>query len=122
MNARCQALAVSVFFACLQVALGTSELTLLHSFGFNDSSAANPYAELTLATDGTLYGTTSAGGKANQGTIFRMKQDGSGFQLLKIFGAATNDGARPLAAILEGRDGALYGTTEEGGAFGFGTI
>jgi uncharacterized repeat protein (TIGR03803 family) len=69
-----------------------------------------------------LYGTTAAGGQAGQGTLFRVNQDGLGFQLLKTFGPGTNDGLRPFAGLLEGKDGLLYGTTEEGGDFGFGTV
>jgi uncharacterized repeat protein (TIGR03803 family) len=97
-------------------------LTLLHSFGFANASAANPAGELIAGSDGVLYGTTSSGGHANQGTVFRVNQDGSGFHLLWSFGGGTNDGARPFAALREGSDGALYGTTEEGGQFGFGTV
>ena len=33
-----------------------------------------------------------------------------------------NDGQRPLASVIEGGDRALYGVTEAGGDFGFGTI
>jgi uncharacterized repeat protein (TIGR03803 family) len=97
-------------------------LSALRSFGFPQYSAANPYAEVIEASDGRLYGTTSAGGSAGQGTIFRINTDGTDFLLLKSFGTTTNDGRRPFAPVIEGQDGALYGLTEDGGGFGFGTV
>lgn len=44
--------------------------TVLHSFT-GGSDGANPVAGLTLF-HGTLYGTTSAGGKHNEGTVFAL--------------------------------------------------
>jgi uncharacterized repeat protein (TIGR03803 family) len=122
MNTRWLALLSFAASVVTSTAVGTLELTRLHSFGFADSSAANPYAELILGSDGALYGTTAAGGPTGQGTVFRINQDGTGFEFLKLFGLGTNDGRRSLSAVIEGGDGALYGTTEEGGQFGFGTI
>ena len=120
MKIRWSASLVSIGLLCSQAAFAGPALTVLHAFGRGDVSAANPYAEVILGSDGALYGTTSAGGPAQAGTVFRMNPDGSGFAVLKSF--AGNDGARPLASLLEGPDGALYGTTEEGGQSGLGTV
>ncbi len=49
--------------------------------------------------------------------MFRLNTDGSGYRLLHSFGNG-NDGKVPRGALLEGRDGALYGVTltfESGG-------
>ena len=47
-------------------------LTPLYRFaGSNDG--AYPYGRVTLAHDGTLYGTTEAGGLGDNGTIFHLK-------------------------------------------------
>ena len=46
-------------------------LTTLHSFnGVTDGAA--PWAPLVQAADGSFYGTTSAGGAADGGTLFRL--------------------------------------------------
>lgn len=112
--------------ACLLVILagGTEaqQLNQLSSFGFTNLSAANPCGALIEGSDGLLYGTSSAGGSAGQGTVFRIAKDGSGFAILKAFGASPVEGSRPVAALLQASDGALYGTTEEGGQLGMGTL
>src|SRR5258707_577385 len=111
-----------VFNGCLACALGSPSLSVLRPFGFGDSAAANPYSELSKGSDGALYGTTPVGSLAGLGTVFRMNSDGSGFTLLKGFTGGTNDGSKPLAAVIEGSNGGLYATTVEGGQFSFGTV
>ena len=41
-------------------------------FSFDDADGAYPAAGLLLATNGNLYGTTTAGGPSGQGTIFSL--------------------------------------------------
>jgi uncharacterized repeat protein (TIGR03803 family) len=81
---------------------------LLKSFLVTDGSS--PRAGLLLSTNGSLYGTTYSGGTSNLGTVFTIRRDGTGFMLLHSF-TGTTDGANPEAALIEGSDGALYGTT-----------
>jgi uncharacterized repeat protein (TIGR03803 family) len=75
---------------------------------------------LVLATDGNLYGTTNAGGKALAGTIFRITDCGE-FHVLYNFLGST-DGANPTSPLVQGSDGNLYGSTNLGGDSEFGTI
>lgn len=99
-----------------------SGFTVLHSFdGANDG--ATPYAELTLGSDGKLYGATANGGTNDSGTIFSLAPNGSGFTftVLQYFDSAS-DGAEPYAALIEGSGGNLYGTTTVGGADNAGTV
>lgn len=92
--------------------------TPLHFFGF--TNGAFPNGGLTEATNGWLYGTTF-GGKLGHGSVFRISTNGQ-FTTLYSF---TNglDGANPeKVALLQARDGHLYGTASKGGAHGFGTL
>ena len=68
----------------------------------------NPSAGLVLS-GGTLYGTSDGGGSSGNGTVFKVNTDGSGFTVLKTF-AGGSDGANPAAGLLLS-DGTLYGTT-----------
>lgn len=74
--------------------------------------------------DGILYGTTSNLGANNEGgTIFQITPAGA-LTTLYSFCAKTSctDGNYPTAALILGTSGNLYGTTEEGGTDGYGTV
>jgi uncharacterized repeat protein (TIGR03803 family) len=90
--------------------------TNLYSFtGVSDG--ANPYAGLILSGN-TLYGTAYQGGSSDNGTVFAVSTNGTGFTNLHSF--TYSDGANPYAGlILSGNT--LYGTAG-GGVFGYGTV
>jgi uncharacterized repeat protein (TIGR03803 family) len=93
---------------------------ILHDFaGAPDGSA--PFPGLVQATNGALYGTTHAGGTNNQGAIFTIQTNGSGYQVLYSF-TNSPDGASPQEPLIQGDDGALYGTTFSGGSANKGII
>lgn len=94
--------------------------TVLHSFGDKKRDAKLPYTGLVQAADGYLYGTTLRGGQPDKGTIFRIATDGSGFTVLHEFDGA--GGENPEGTLVVGDDGALYGTTLQGGDGNRGTI
>jgi uncharacterized repeat protein (TIGR03803 family) len=103
---------------------GTGFATLYNFTGGADG--ANPNSPLILSNK-TLYGTASAGGGSGNGTVFAVNTDGSGFTDLHSFslraGAlSTNiDGANPSAGlVLLGNT--LYGTSQNGGSSGKGTV
>lgn len=84
------------------------------------ADGAQPRAGLIQATDGDFYGTTSAGGFAGLGTIFKITRTGT-FTTLHHF-AGGSDGAQPYASLLQATDGNFYGTTVAGGAANRGTV
>ena len=94
--------------------------TVLHNFTGGASDGAAPIGSVVVSGN-TIFGTTSAGGAANEGTAFRMNLDGTGFSVLHSFSSSTGDGASvPVGTpVLSGS--ALYFMTEFGG-LGFGTI
>jgi uncharacterized repeat protein (TIGR03803 family) len=109
------------------------QFTKMYEFagGVNASPAnadgARPVGPLMLATDGNLYGTTSNGGPNTQvyprgdGTIYRISTTGT-YTLLGAFGASVTDGSHPVTGLTMGKDGFIYGTTDNGGANTTGTI
>jgi uncharacterized repeat protein (TIGR03803 family) len=71
---------------------------------------------------GALFGTTVAGGAGNEGTVFKMSLSGKVTTLYSFCSQAQcADGAQPVAGLVEGANGDLYGTTVNGGAK-FGTV
>ena len=90
-------------------------LTTLYSFtGDNYGYQVYPYARLVQGTDGYFYGTTeSVGGPNYAGTVFKISSNGVLTTLYSFTGG--NDGANPLAALVQGSDGFFYGTTQYGG-------
>lgn len=83
------------------------------------SNGKNPYGD--VISDGTfLYGMTNLGGANNDGVIFKVKQDGTGYSTLLDF-AGTLNGANPHGSLIS--DGIfLYGMTSAGGANNDGLI
>ncbi len=90
-----------------------------------NSDGALPYAGLILSGN-TLYGTAGWGGPYGNGTVFAVNTDGTGFTTLHVFTAVgaygkNRDGANPYAGLaLSGNT--LYGTAENGGSLGNGTV
>jgi uncharacterized repeat protein (TIGR03803 family) len=89
-------------------------------FSFDETNGAMPVWALTQDFAGNFYGATFGGGAYGLGTIFKLAADGSFTSLYSFTG--TNDGANPNGGLLLCSDGNLYGTTQVGGAYGFGTL
>jgi len=87
-------------------------------YGNNDGD--RPAGPLLLLGN-TLYGTANDGGTSDEGTLFSIKTDGSGFAVLHNFQGSSGDGAYPYGALLLAGH-TLYGTTASGGVNGSGTV
>jgi uncharacterized repeat protein (TIGR03803 family) len=94
---------------------------ILHAFTGSASDGSNPAAALILDGSGNLYGTTVNGGSSNFGSVFKVRTDGTGFQILHLF-AGANDGANSSASLILDGPGDLYGTTVNGGGSSMGTV
>jgi uncharacterized repeat protein (TIGR03803 family) len=106
----------------LFAAISTSQaqtFSVIHAFSGGPDGGV-PYAGLTMDRAGNLYGTTSAGGVCC-GVVFKLVHRGSGWITVPLRTFHGNDGATPMARVVFGPDGALYGTTSAGG-IGFGTV
>lgn len=98
-------------------------VTTLHTFG-GGSDGTHPRAALYQTKDGLLYGTTSTGGAANLGTVFRLSTAGNAAYVMMHYfsGHTIGDGDMPLSTLMQASDGNLYGMTEYGGAYDRGSV
>jgi uncharacterized repeat protein (TIGR03803 family) len=55
-----------------QLKLKNSSFVFNHLYSFTGSDGANPYARVIFGPNGTLYGTTNAGGAYGEGTVFNL--------------------------------------------------
>jgi uncharacterized repeat protein (TIGR03803 family) len=90
---------------------------------FNGTDGHLPYAALTQATDGNLYGTTYYGGASRYGNVFKVNTAGT-LKTLYSFCSQYDcaDGEYSYAVPVQGTDGNFYGTTYLGGANDEGTV
>jgi uncharacterized repeat protein (TIGR03803 family) len=94
----------------------SGEESVIHRFNRGSlrmRNGATPEANL-VARSGKLYGTTTAGGAHDLGTVFDMTTDGKE-DVLYSFGSFTGDGANPATGLLA-LNGKFYGSTTFGGA------
>jgi uncharacterized repeat protein (TIGR03803 family) len=105
--------------------------TVLYSFCAlaNCADGQTPVAELIFDSSGNLYGTTEAGGTSGNGTVFELSPPSGGGSawaesVLYSFCSQANcaDGSAPKAGLILDAGGDLYGTTQQGGTAGEGTV
>ena len=109
-------------------------------FSFANTNGAVPFAGLVQDSDGAFYGTTTVGGRSasasaapkppsnpgrpftadGAGTVFKLAADGTFTSLYSFTGGS--DGGNCYGGLLLASDGNLYGTTENGGVYGLGTV
>jgi uncharacterized repeat protein (TIGR03803 family) len=113
-------------FAISTNGTGYTNLFNLNS-AVDPNSPSEPQAPLVLAGD-TLYGATWFGGSYDHGTVFSVATNGAGNGILHSFITPTYnpyannyDGIFP-SARLSYSGGTLYGTAEQGGSYGGGTV
>ena len=112
--------------ATAMLSLAQDTLTTLATF--DGRNGASPYMVLTQGADGNFYGTTYEGGFTNDcpggcGTVFEMTPDDTLTTLYNFCSQANcSDGSYPIGALVQAADGAFYGTTQDGGTHGWGTV
>jgi trimeric autotransporter adhesin len=122
---------IAIFFASVGPLYAQASYTIRYSFTGPPSDGSTPYGGLLLASDGNLYGTTTAGGSVGtsggSGTVFEVSKDSSGnytvVTILFSFGGTSGcTGIVPRGNLIQASDGNIYGTTFEGGADDAGTV
>jgi uncharacterized repeat protein (TIGR03803 family) len=91
----------------------TGVYTLLYSFNYSSGylDAQQPEAGLTLGTNGSFYGVTSAGGTKNGGAIFKITPAGSESVLYSFCSISCSNGFNPTTPLVLHTDGKFYGNT-----------
>lgn len=95
------------FLGCVFLsAVQAQRFTTLLSFDNTIGSA--PMGTLVEGPDGNFYGTMSAGGVPNYGTIYKVTPGGAPTKIHEFVGA---EGCFPMAGMILAPDGNFYGTT-----------
>ncbi|HVR48081.1 MAG TPA: choice-of-anchor tandem repeat GloVer-containing protein [Candidatus Binatia bacterium] len=93
---------------------------IVFSFGPSTKDGSAPEAGV-IAKNGWFYGTTEAGGSADYGTVFKVRETGTDEQVLHSFTNNGSDGIGPTAGVIDVKE-VLYGTTSAGGSGTSGTV
>lgn len=101
--------------------------SVLYAFGSQEGDGGTPFGGVVIGNHGKLYGTNNAGGPptdicvppvAGCGTVFEIMPgaDGAGWteKVIYAFTGLNGDGANPVAGVVIGAGGALFGTTTDG--------
>jgi hypothetical protein len=106
-----------------------SNSTPIYLVNFNDTDGSFPaLANLIIDAKGDLFGTTQSGGQYGGGTVFELVNTGSvavpsyASTPTTLVSFNGTDGADPLTGLLADANGNLFGTTEGGGQYGYGTV
>ncbi|MFZ4767975.1 MAG: choice-of-anchor tandem repeat GloVer-containing protein, partial [Roseimicrobium sp.] len=96
--------------------------TITTLFSFSGADGSSPIGTLAVGSDGALYGVTPSGGVNGFGTAFKITTEGVFTKLVDFTGSSgAARGSVPEPFVLAA-DGNFYGTTQAGGAHGFGTV
>ncbi|HKV80800.1 MAG TPA: choice-of-anchor tandem repeat GloVer-containing protein [Candidatus Sulfotelmatobacter sp.] len=89
----------------------------------NCTDGSYPQAGLVRDSAGNLYGTTAVNGANGGGTVFKLSRN-LHYDVLYNFCSAANcaDGSHPFAGVSLDAAGNLFGTTNQGGKYGYGTL
>lgn len=117
--------AAMMLFVLLLTALATAEANekLIYKFP-GGVKGSYPSGSLLADSAGNFYGTTSAGGSHNMGTVFELspKENGKGWIEKVLYSFADSADGSPVSGVIADSNGNLYGETAEGGAQGEGTV
>jgi hypothetical protein len=84
-----------------------TQYNVLHRFQWQNG--AYPESKLVQDENGSIYGTTQMGGKSGQGVLFKIDENGTGYQVL-LHLKDIDAYAYYLTDLLAGQDGYIYGS------------
>jgi uncharacterized repeat protein (TIGR03803 family) len=96
--------------------------TVLYSFA-GGTDGLGPQSDLSFDQAGNLFGTTNNGGSPENGIVFELTPEKNGVWTETVLHRfVTSEGTSPRAAVIFDRNGSLYGTLANDGAFGAGAV
>lgn len=87
-------------------------------FRFDEQHGSNPYAPVVFDQAGNLYGTVYGGGEKDDGEVFELTPSNGSWTFNFVYSFQGSDGRGPVAGVIFGAAGDLYGTTRFGGSQG----
>jgi uncharacterized repeat protein (TIGR03803 family) len=96
----------------------TGKEIVFHNFSSQQDGQTN--SGLIRDAVGNFYGTTAFGGPTANGVVFKLDATGTETILYSFTGGT--DGGFPYAGLVRDTAGSLYGTTQSGGASGWGVV
>ena len=108
----------------MSLTLSAQTFTTLCNFRSQDNAydGTLPVGSVLLGPQGELYGTTWSGGRWSAGTVYELlppASPGGAWTEVVLHSFKGEDGGFPLAGLVMGPNGTLYGVTQTGGR-GFG--
>jgi uncharacterized repeat protein (TIGR03803 family) len=94
----------------------------LYKFSDITGEGYSPYSSLLLGYDGNFYGTTSAGGSGDRGTVFRITPEGELTTLTEFSSNLYPYRGNTRSGLIQDRSGNLYGVIEGAGSTQLGLI
>jgi uncharacterized repeat protein (TIGR03803 family) len=79
-----------------------TNLSVVHNF--DNANGGAPRNSLIQTSDGTILGMAQAGGSTNNGVIFKINENGSGYNVLHEF-----EGGWPMGSLIQASNGFIFG-------------
>lgn len=89
---------------------------------YNFDGGPGPYNSLTVGPDGSLYGATFGGGSDGAGMAFKLSQSNGVWTLTDLHDFTFKTEWFPQGGVTLDTRGNLFGTANDGGAYGWGVV
>jgi len=119
--------ALALVFACLAAvtpAYASGREKVLYDFYGNTEQVTNPQGSLVADATGNLYGTSNLGSKNSNGVVYELVRGANGTWSDQVIYSFTggSDGSYPNGNLIFDAAGNIYGTANQGGDYGVGTV
>jgi uncharacterized repeat protein (TIGR03803 family) len=122
-TSNCGGRGCGIVFKLTPTSLGEWTPTLIYAFSGSIHTGGIPaYGTIVMDPSGNLYGVTEAGGTASYGVVYKLSPQPIGpWKETLLYNVASTEAYSQGTLVLD-HAGNLYGTTEGGGTYGYGTV
>jgi len=89
---------------------------------FTGGNGQAPASGLTADANGNLFGSTNGGGTTGYGTVYELVKGSSGYTTKTLANFSETNGGNPFGDLVVDNSGNLFGTTNNAGPGGNGTV